>query len=80
MDKMPIEIKVATLKEQIVKMIDMSARDFGIPPFLMVGIISEILNEWRYRENIELNFVYSGVIKDVNETLKQEDKKEDVQD
>lgn len=80
MDKMPIEIKVATLKEQIVKMIDMSARDFGIPSFLMVGIISEILNEWRYRENIELNFVYSGVIKDVNETLKQEDKKEDVQD
>ena len=80
MDKMPIEIKVATLKEQIVKMIDMSARNFGIPSFLMVGIISEILNEWRYRENIELNFVYSGVIKDVNETLKQEDKKEDVQD
>ena len=35
---MPIEAKVSNVKSDILKIVEISARDYDLPPFLIVGI------------------------------------------
>lgn len=53
MDK-PLEIKLTTAKNDITKFIDITANENGIPPFIVVGMLSQILVEWQRRELIQL--------------------------
>lgn len=53
MDK-PIELKFTNAKNDITKFIEITANENGVPPFVMVGILSQILTEWQRRELIQL--------------------------
>ena len=53
MDK-PLEIKLTTAKNDIATFIDITANENGIPPFIVVGMLSQILVEWQRRELIQL--------------------------
>lgn len=53
MDK-PIELKFTNAKNDITKFIEITGSENGVPPFVMVGILSQILTEWQRRELIQL--------------------------
>ena len=50
----PIELKFTNAKNDITKFIEITANENGVPPFVMVGILSQILTEWQRRELIQL--------------------------
>lgn len=50
----PIELKFTNAKNDITKFIEITANENGVPPFVMVGILSQILIEWQRRELIQL--------------------------
>ena len=50
----PIELKFTNTKNDITKFIEITANENGVPPFVMVGILSQILTEWQRRELIQL--------------------------
>lgn len=77
---MPMECKVANVKGDLVKFIEMLAKDYQVPPILMSGLLSEILLDWKNRELIQLNDNYNEILKTINEQLKKGDEKEDVHD
>lgn len=58
MDK-PIELKFTNAKNDITKFIEITGSENGVPPFVMVGILSQILTEWQRRELIQLTDVIS---------------------
>nr|DAQ82080.1 MAG TPA: hypothetical protein [Caudoviricetes sp.] len=69
METMPIEAKIANVKGDIKKFIEVTARDFGLPPFLMVGVIADILQDWKSKELVQVNDAYNEIIKIVNEQI-----------
>lgn len=50
----PIELKFTNAKNDITKFIEITGNENGVPPFVMVGILSQILTEWQRRELIQL--------------------------
>lgn len=50
----PIELKFTNAKNDITKFIEITGNENGVPPFVMVGILSQILTEWQRREIIQL--------------------------
>lgn len=66
---MPIEAKISNVKSDILKFVEISARDFDLPPFIIVGILSDILNDWKTREIAQINDSYNRIIKTLNEQL-----------
>ena len=50
----PIELKSTNAKNDITKFIEIIGNENGVPPFVMVGILSQILTEWQRRELIQL--------------------------
>jgi hypothetical protein len=66
---MPIEAKVSNVKSDILKFVEISARDYDLPPFLIVGILSDILNDWKNKEIVQINDSYNRIIKTLNEQL-----------
>ena len=61
---MPMECKVANVKGDLVKFIEMLAKDYQVPPIIMSGLLSDNYNE---------------ILKTINEQLKKGDD-EDVHD
>lgn len=49
-----IELKFTNAKNDITKFIEITGNENGVPPFIMVGILSQILTEWQRRELIQL--------------------------
>lgn len=49
-----IELKFTNAKNDITKFIEITGSENGVPPFVMVGILSQILTEWQRRELIQL--------------------------
>lgn len=76
---MPIEAKIANVKSDLIKYVEISARDYGLPPFIMVGIISDILSDWKSKELVQVNDGFNEIIKTINEQISKGEK-EDVQD
>lgn len=70
---MPIEAKIANVKSDILKFVEISARDYDLPPFLIVGILSDILNEWKNKEIVQINDSYNRIIKTLNEQLSKKE-------
>ena len=75
---MPIEVKIANVKSDLIKYVEISARDYGLPPFSMVGILADILSDWKNKELLHVNDGYSEIIKTFNEQISKGEK-EDVQ-
>lgn len=66
---MPIEAKISNVKSDILKFVEISARDYDLPPFIIVGILSDILNDWKSKEIVQINDSYNRIIKTLNEQL-----------
>lgn len=75
---MPIEVKIANVKSDLIKYVEISARDYGLPPFVMVGIIADILSDWKSKELLHINNGYSEIIKTFNEQISKEGEEKDV--
>lgn len=73
---MPIEVKNTNVKSDILKFIEISARDYDLPPFIIVGILSDILNDWKNKEIVQITDSYNRIIKTLNEQLSNERKEE----
>ena len=71
---MPIEAKVSNVKSDILKFVEISARDYDLPPFLIVGILSDILNDWKNKEIVQINDSYNRIIKTLNEQISKKEK------
>lgn len=76
---MPIEAKIANVKSDLIKYVEISAREYGLPPFIMVGIIADILIDWKSKELVQVNDGFNEIIKTFNEQISKGEK-EDVQD
>lgn len=59
MDK-PIELKIATAKNNIYKFLEVTAMEEQLPPFIMVGILAQSLTEWQRRELIQVNDAFES--------------------
>lgn len=70
---MPIEAKISNVKSDILKFVEISARDYELPPFFIVGILSDILNEWKSKELVQINDSYNRIIKTLNEQLSKKE-------
>lgn len=70
---MPIEAKVSNVKSDILKFVEISARDYDLPPFLIVGILSDILNDWKNKEIVQINDSYNRIIKTLNEQISKKE-------
>lgn len=76
---MPIEAKVSNVKSDILKFVEISARDYDLPPFIIVGILSDILNDWKSKELVQINDSYNRIITTLNEQLAKERKEQNEQ-
>ena len=73
-----MEGKFATFESDLIKYLEISAREYQLPPFVVVGILSKLLNDWKSKELVQIVDSYNETIKKLNEQLTKEDK-EDVQ-
>lgn len=73
---MPIEVKIANVKSDLIKYVEISARDYGLPPFIMVGIISDILSDWKSKELVQVNDGFNEIIKTINEQISKGEKED----
>lgn len=70
---MPIEVKISNVKSDILKFVEISARDYDLPPFIIVGILSDILNDWKSKEIVQINDSYNRIIKTLNEQISKKE-------
>lgn len=70
---MPIEAKISNVKSDILKFVEISARDYDLPPFIIVGILSDILNDWKSKEIVQINDSYNRIITTLNEQLSKKE-------
>ena len=73
---MPIEAKISNVKSDILKFVEISARDYDLPQFIIVGILSDILNDWKNKEIVQITDSYNRIIKTLNVHLSNERKEE----
>lgn len=73
-----MESKIATAQAEIIKFIEITAREYQLPPFVVTGVLSGVLSDWRSKELVQVVESYNGVIQQLNEQLKKGDEKEDV--
>ena len=73
---MPIEAKIANVKSDLIKYVEVSARDYGLPPFIVVGIIADILSDWKSKELVQVNDGFNEIIKTFNEQISKEEGEE----
>lgn len=73
---MPIEVKIANVKSDIIKFIEVNARDYQLPPFIVVGILADILNDWKGKELVQVNDSFNEILKTINEQLSEKEEVE----
>lgn len=71
---MPQECKIANVRSDIEMFIGQTVNDYGLPPYEVSGILSNILNYYKDLEIINLNKKYNDILKTINESSKKEDK------
>lgn len=74
-----MEGKIATFKSDLIKFIEINAREYQLPPFVVVGVLADILNDWKSKELVQVVDSYNEIIKSFNEQISKGEK-EDVQD
>lgn len=73
-----MEGKIATFKSDLIKFIEINAREYQLPPFVVVGVLADILNDWKSKELVQVVDSYNEIIKSFNEQISKGEK-EDVQ-
>lgn len=73
-----MEGKIATFKGDLIKFVEINARDYQLPPFVVVGILTDILSDWKSKELVQVVDAYNEIIKSFNEQISKGEK-EDVQ-
>lgn len=66
-----MEGKFATFESDLIKYIEINAREYQLPPFVVVGILAKLLNEWKSKELVQIVDSYNEVIKQLNDKLTQ---------
>ena len=74
-----MEGKIATFKGDLIKFIEINARDYQLPPFVVVGILTDILSDWKSKELVQVVDAYNEIIKSFNKQISKGEQ-EDVQD
>lgn len=74
--RVKMEGKFATFESDLIKYLEISAREYQLPPFVVVGILSKLLNDWKSKELVQIVDSYNETIKKLNEQLTKEDKKD----
>lgn len=74
-----MEGKIATFKGDLIKFVEINARNYQLPPFVVVGILTDILSDWKSKELVQVVDSYNEIIKTFNEQISKGEK-EDVQD
>lgn len=69
MDNMPIEIKIAGLKNDLVKYLENISKELKLPPTIIVGVLSDVLNEWKTKELIHVTDLFNSTFNKINEEL-----------
>lgn len=69
-----MEGRFATFESDLIKYIEINAREYQLPPFVVVGILAKLLNEWKSKELVQIVDSYNEIIKNLNEQLPKEDK------
>lgn len=69
MDNMPIEIKIAGLKNDLVKYLENISKELELPPTIIVGVLSDVLNEWKTKELIHVTDLFNSTFSKINEKL-----------
>lgn len=62
MEDMPLNIKIENVRGKINTAISESIMEYGLPAFLVSGIIADILLEVKRQEKIELVNSYNNVL------------------
>lgn len=73
-----MEGKIATFKGDLIKFVEINAREYQLPPFVVVGILTDILSDWKSKELVQVVDAYNEIIKSFNEQISKGEK-EDVQ-
>lgn len=66
-----MEGKIATFKGDLIKFIEINAREYQLPPFVVVGVLADILNDWKSKELVQVVDSYNEIIKQLNDKLTQ---------
>lgn len=66
---MPIEIKIAGLKNDLVKYLENISKELELPPTIIVGVLSDVLNEWKTQELIHVTDLFNSTLNKINEEL-----------
>jgi hypothetical protein len=74
--RVKMEGKFATFESDLIKYLEISAREYQLPPFVVVGILSKLLNDWKSKELVQIVDSYNETIKKLNEQLTKEDKED----
>lgn len=69
MNNMPIEIKIAGLKNDLVKYLENISKELELPPTIIVGVLSDVLNEWKTKELIHVTELFNSTFNKINEEL-----------
>ena len=75
-ETMPIECKVAGAKSEIDYYISKVVSEYGLPPFIVTGLLADILLTYKNEEHKALN----GAIGKIAETITSVNKKEEKED
>ena len=67
-----MEGKFATFESDLIKYIEINAREYQLPPFVVVGILAKLLNEWKSKELVQIVDSFNEIIKKLNEQLPKE--------
>ena len=62
-----IETKIATVKSDLIKFTEIMAMENELPPFIVVGVLADILSDWKSKELVQVNDAYARRIKELNE-------------
>lgn len=71
MENLPIEIKIASVKSDLMKYLETTSKDLNLPPVIIVGVLTDILTDWKSKELICLNDLFNDTLNKISEELKK---------
>lgn len=72
MNNLPLNLQLEFAKSKFNEALSACIMEYGLPAFLMVGVVDEILLEIKRQANIELKNSYNTVLEELREEHKRE--------
>lgn len=66
MEEMPLNIKIENVRGKINTALSEAIMEYGLPAFLVSGILADIMLDVKRQEKIELTNSYNNVLKENN--------------